>query len=195
MEELFIDINMYVEKFLLDAGILAPIFSSILILVESFLPMLPLVLFISINFVAFGSFFGFIISWILSVIASFIVYLLVRKGLHKWFTKKVENSKKMTQIYKFVNNIELTKLTVIMALPLTPSSLVNLAAGLSNISKRKYLTALIISKMFIVIFWGFLGTGLLETFTNPLKILQVGVMLVASYIISYFVSKKLKIKL
>ncbi len=195
MEDIFINLNQAIENFFIDAGILAPIFSCLLIIVESLLPILPLVLFISINFIAFGPLLGFLISWIFTVIASYLVYILVKKGLHKWFTKKIANNNKLEFFNQVVNNLTLPKLTVILAMPFTPSSFVNIAAGLTNMNQTKYLISLLVGKLFTVFFWGFLGSSLLEIFSNPKKMIVVLIMLSLSYIISYIIGKKLDINI
>jgi uncharacterized protein YhhL (DUF1145 family) len=46
----------------------------------------------------------------------------------------------------------------------------------------KYLKALIIGKIFMVYFWGFVGTSLIESLTNPASLIKViGIMLIAFF--------------
>ena len=79
---------------------------------------------------------------------------------------------------------------MIIALPFTPSFLVNIAAGLSNVNKRKYIIALLVGKIFLVIFWGFVGTSLISSFKNPINLLYISLLLGACFIVSKIVSKK-----
>jgi membrane protein DedA with SNARE-associated domain len=58
---------------------------------------------------------------------------------------------------------------------------------------KKFLTALLIGKISLVYFWGFIGTSLIESFENPIIILKITLVILVAYIISKLVSKKLKL--
>ena len=69
---------------LLDSlGVLAPFLSAFLIVIESIIPVLPLFVFITFNFYIFGAFFGFLISYALTVLGCNIAFILSRKYLKK----------------------------------------------------------------------------------------------------------------
>ena len=51
----------------------------LLIMLESMIPILPLAVFIALNIMTFGSLFGFLISWIATVIGCMISFTLCRK--------------------------------------------------------------------------------------------------------------------
>jgi uncharacterized membrane protein YdjX (TVP38/TMEM64 family) len=89
-----------------------------------------------------------------------------------------------------IDKIKLESLTVIIAIPFTPAFLVNIAAGLSKIPFKKFLTALLIGKIFLVLFWGFVGTSLVESLTNPVALVKTLILLFMAFIISKIVSKK-----
>ena len=55
---------------------------------------------------------------------------------------------------------------------------------------KKYLYALLIGKIFLIIFWGFIGTSLINSFKNPINLLYIIIMLIICYIISKLVSKR-----
>ena len=73
-------------------------------------------------------------------------------------------------------SISFEKLCIIIALRFTTQFLINIAAGLANMSKKKYLYAIIIGKIFLVIFWGFIGTSLINSIKNPINILYIMVI-------------------
>ena len=86
------------------------------------------------------------------------------------------------------------ELTVIIAIPFTPAFLVNIAAGLSNMSYKKFIGSLLIGKVFLVYFWGFVGVSLIESIKNPIYLVRVGILVLVAYIISKIVSRKLRIE-
>jgi uncharacterized membrane protein YdjX (TVP38/TMEM64 family) len=184
------NIDNYINTFLLSMGIYGPIFGCFLILIESMVPILPLFVFITINFLEFGYFFGFIISWIFTVLGSLLSFLIFRKKIRTWFTKKMYNNKKIKSFMNLFAKMKFESLTLIIALPTTPAFLVNIAAGLSKIPTKKYLCILLIGKIFLVLFWGFVGTSIVESLTNPVSFLKVVILLISSYVTSKIVSKK-----
>ena len=93
-----------------------------------------------------------------------------------------------------INKLKLEELVLILAIPFTPAFLVNIVAGLSSMKKEKFIIAIIISKIFLVYFWGFVGTTILESLTNPIKILQVLALSIIAFIISKIVNKKFNIE-
>ena len=58
---------------------------------------------------------------------------------------------------------------------------------------KKYMIAILISKIFLVYFWGVVGTGLLESLHNPSSIITVVVMMIVAYVFSIIIKKVLKI--
>ena len=166
-----------------------------LILIEAFIPILPLGAFVTLNINAFGTFPGLLISWSASVIGSYIMYLLCyyvsNKIIYKFIKEKTKEKilEKTTRFQK----IKLTSLVLIITLPFTPSCFINLLAGISNVSKEKYLISLIIGKAFNIIFWGYIGMSLIESLTNIKAIIFIIIILLIAYLISKIISKKFKI--
>ena len=51
---------------------------------------------------------------------------------------------------------------MILTLPFTPSFLINILGGLSGMSKEKFIIAVLIGKLFEIIFWGYIGMSLID---------------------------------
>ena len=189
----FNELSEIINEFLLSMGILAPIFSSILIVLEGVLAFLPLFVFITINMLVLGSFFGFFVSWICTTIGSFLTFYLCRKGFHDFFQNKINNHKIILKYNKLIDNLTFVKLVLFVAIPFMPSFFINVGAGLSNIPLKKYLYALILGKIFVVIFWGYIGCNLVECLTNPLELIKVILLIVIAYVIAKVVNKKFEL--
>ena len=188
MEEI---INSFVNNVTSTMSSLGIISGIILIILESIIPVLPLGVFIALNVITFGEVVGFFISWISTIIGCMLAFYLSRKLGNRIFRKK-KNTKKRELIEKAQNkvgNMSLSNLVLILAVPFTPAFAVNIGAGLSNIKPRKYLLALIIGKIPIVYFWGFIGKSLLESITDPYTIAQILGMLIIAYLVSKLVNK------
>jgi len=167
----------------------------LLVLLEAFLPMLPLGVFVGLNINAFGFLPGVLVSWTANVFGSYIAYLffyfISQKVLYK-FLKNKTIKKIDEQINKF-NKIKITKLVSIITLPFTPSCFINLLAGISKMSHEKYLSALIIGKAFMITFWGYIGKSFIESMRDIKAIIYIVLILILSYVISKIVSKKMNI--
>lgn len=174
-------------------GVYGPILGSLFIVLESIIPPLPLFVFITINFIAFGKILGFIISWICTIIGCLISYFLVKKFLRNFVVRKIKNIDLLTRCMNYIENLSLTKVTVILSIPFTPAFMMNIAAGLVGMNFKKFFIAILISKVFLVYFWGVVGTGLVESFQNPSSLITVVVIILLAYLVSLIIKKVFKI--
>lgn len=194
MFEVFSKLNELLNSFLLNLGIYGPILACFLIMFESVVPILPLFVFITINFIYFGPILGFILSWLFTVLGCILSFFLFRKKMRHWFSKKIEKHSKFQKMMKNINHLKCEQLTTLIAIPATPAFLVNVCAGLSKITFKKFLVSLSIGKIFLVLFWGIVGTSMIEALTHPIALIKVLILIVSSYICSKIVSKKLNIE-
>lgn len=196
LSDILINLDAYTEMFLSSLGIWGAIFSCLLITVESILPILPVCVFITLVFYTFGNFFGFLISWIFTCLGCLLSFMLFRSKVKGWFERKILNKKDRKQLQKFmkyIENISFSGLAILVAIPFTPASVVNVAAGLSNMPRKKFITAIMIGKLFMVYFWGYIGTTLIECFTHPIYLVRILFLLLAAFVISKVVNKYLKL--
>lgn len=194
MIEFMGNIDNLINQFLLSIGIYGPILGCFLILTESIFPILPLFVFITINFLVFGPLVGFIISWIFTVLGCLLSFFLFRKKIKNWFEDKIKNHSKFKKIMNMIEHVKCEQLTSIIAVPFTPAFLVNIAAGLSKMPFKKFCIALLIGKIFLVLFWGFVGTSLVQSLTHPIALLKVIILIAFAYICSKIISKKFNIE-
>lgn len=169
-------------------------FGILLIILESIIPALPLGVFIAFNMLAFGGMLGFVISWIATCIGCVLSYFFFSKLFSKYIMKRASKKEKLDKIVKRMTNINFSKLVLIVALPFTPAFLVNIACGLVKVNFKKFLASILIGKISIVYFWGFVGKSLLQSITDIKTLIIVLLLLLVSYILSKIVSKKLEIE-
>ena len=189
-------INTFIEhstEIISNGGILLGI---LLIALESFIPILPLSVFVALNTHTFGLLPGILMSWLSTCLGCYISYLIfyyvlnniIYKHLSKKTMKKVDKA-----IDKF-QNISLSNLTVIITLPFTPAFLINILAGVSGMRKKKFLLAILIGKIFMISFWGYIGKSLVESMTDITTIIIMSIMIVIAYILSKIIGKKANIE-
>ncbi len=167
-------------------------FGFILIFLESFLPILPLGVFVALNVNAFGGIVGIVLSWIATCLGCFVSFTffsfvsekLLMRVLSEKTLKKIEKS-----ISKF-RSISFSNLVLIIALPFTPAFLINIICGIARMSRRKFIVAILIGKVFMLIFWGYVSKSFIESMTDINTIIIISLMLIVAYVISKIVSKK-----
>lgn len=193
MNKIINDFVTYSTTLLSNYG---PIAGIILIIVESIIPILPLSVFITLNMVSYGSIFGFFISWLSTIVGCMISFTLFRslfrKKLYKFLKKKKLD--KLENVMKSISNISFSNLVLFIAIPFSPAFLINIAAGLSQIKTNKFFLSLIIGKMIMVYFWGYIGTSLLESLSDITVLFKIAFLLVGAYVLSKLFEKKLKVK-
>lgn len=188
-------INTFIEystNVISNGGVLLGMF---LIIIESFIPVLPLSVFVALNTHTFGLLPGILMSWVSTCIGCFISYSIfyyasnnvIYKHLSKKTMKKVDKA-----IDKF-KNISLSNLTVIITLPFTPAFLINILSGVSGMSRKKFLVAILIGKVFMISFWGYIGKSLVESMTDITTIIIMSIMIIIAYVLSKAVGKKANI--
>ena len=183
-------LNDLLEAFLLDAGVLAPIFSTLLVFLEGIFAFLPLFIFITVNVLTLGPILGGIVSWIFTVLGCFTTFYLCRKGFSGLFERKLGNKEKIKHFMDVVSNLNFCKLVLIISIPFAHSFFINVGASLCKINTKKYFYALLVGKIFVVIFCGYIGSNLVECLTNPLAFIKVVALLVAAYVLGRIVNKK-----
>ena len=189
-------INNLIEYFVGIMTNLGPLSGILLIVLESILPFLPLSVFIALNGASFGYVFGFIISWLSTCVGCALSFFIFRKLFQSKFENLISKKDKIKikKVKKRFDNIKLSTLVLIIALPFTPAFAVNIAAGLSKMSFRKFIVAILIGKLSIVYFWTYIGKSLIESMMDLKTIITVILLLIVSYIVSKLINRKLNIE-
>lgn len=172
------------------AGIWGGFVSCALIIIEPLLPFLPMFIFVTVNLLIFGYVIGFILSYICSVLGCLLFYVVVNKLLSKRAKKFYKDKQGINSLITKYKKIKFETLTTIISLPFTPGVMINLFAAISDMPLKKYMAAEAIAKIFITIFWGFIGVSLIRCFESPKYLLIIILMLISGYVISKIVNKK-----
>lgn len=168
-----------------------PASGFLIIILESIIPILPLGAFIALNNIVFGPLWGFIISWVATIIGCLMSFYAFRLGFSGLLYKNVKIDGKVHRFMNYVSTINLAQLTLLVALPFTPAFVINIACGISKVKFTKYLISIIIGKLSIVYFWGYIGTSFLESIKNPMILLEITALLGIAYVISRLIQKYL----
>ncbi len=190
MEYINLFVN-YCTEIITNGGFLI---GMIIVILESIIPIMPLGIFIALNANAFGLIPGIIISWIATCIGCFISYTLfyyLSDKLEHLFSKKLR--RKIEKNIDKYQKIELSKLVVILTLPFTPAFVVNIICGMIRLNRKKFITAILIGKIFVSFFWAYIGKSLIESISDISTLITIAVMIVIAYGLSKLIGKETKI--
>lgn len=153
------------------------IIAFLLPFIEAFLPILPIALFAVVNVNTYGLFLGFIITWLGAFCGAYIVFLLVRKyGQHR-FLRHLNNHPHTLKFIRRIDEKGVVPLFILLCFPFTPSSLINVVAGLSTITMKQYLFAVLIGKAVMLLMLSFIGNDIYSFVREPKKSIIVAIVL------------------
>ncbi|MDM5226663.1 TVP38/TMEM64 family protein [Cytobacillus sp. NJ13] len=168
-----------------------PLPGILLPMLEAFLPFLPLVLFVMANASAFGLWLGFLYSWLGAVAGALLVFLLVRKYGQKRLLRFLKKHKQVQKLMKWVEKHGFGPLFILLCFPFTPSAVVNIVAGLSNISIAQYMLAVLSGKIVMIFTISFVGYDIKSLVTQPIRTAIVALVI----FILWYVGKIIEIKM
>ncbi len=149
--------------------IIGTFIALLLPMIEAFLPFLPLAAFVVANATAYGLWLGFLLSWGGAVIGSYCVFLIIRKYGHNRFFGFITNRPSIQKLIRWVEMQGFTPLFILLCFPFTPSSVVNVVAGLSNLKKKSYLLTIMSAKFVMILVISWIGSDLQSLITKPWK--------------------------
>ncbi|CAM4089158.1 hypothetical protein BAMA_17155 [Bacillus manliponensis] len=160
-------------------------------MIEAIIPALPLILFVMANAAAFGLGFGFLYSWIGSVLGALIVFSVIRRFGRSRFFSFVNKHEKVRKAMMWIERKGFAPIFILFCFPFTPSALINVVAGLSRISKRQFVLALGLGKFVMIFVLSYIGHDLMSFIYNPIKTVVVAI----AVFILWYVGKKIEVKL
>lgn len=170
---------------------LGPLIGILLPFLEALLPFLPLVVIVVANASSYGLWIGFLLSWIGTVLGSYVVFLIVRKfGKHPKLKRFIQKEN-VQKLIKWVDMRGLSPLFILLCFPFTPSVLVNIVAGLSHIKKKYYFIVLLAGKFVMILSMSVLGYDVSSFIKNPLKLVLVVIAVILLWVISKVVERRL----
>ena len=180
---------------IMSTEIYGVVFSCLIIIVESIVPIIPILVFISINFMLLGNVMGFLVSWISVIIGCLISYFIFKNGLGNHFENLTQNREKIKKYTKLFKHISTDKLLLIVACPFTPAFIVNIVAGLVKMDFKKYFIAIVLGKISLVIYSAYIGLSFVESLTNPFAIVKIILVMLFIYIAYILMKKTLKLNI
>lgn len=171
--------------------ILGPLAPILLAMVESLIPMLPLVAIVTLNVAAHGMVLGFLYSWIGSALGSTLVFLFFRRLVKPYALRFADRHPKVAKAQEWVNGrLKWQALFFIIIMPFTPSSFVNFAVGVSDFDEKLYIKVMITAKIIMLVLLSLFGQSVVQAIKNPAFLIVAGLLAFVLYLISKYINRK-----
>lgn len=182
----------YITELLAKYESLGPLPGLLLPFIEAFLPFLPLVVFVFANSGAYGLLLGFIYSWIGSSLGSIAVFLLIRRFGHRKLLVRIKQNKQVVRVTSWVNRRGFGPIFLLLCFPFSPSAVINVVAGLSNLNVFRFSLAVVMGKAVMIFSVAYIGSSILEFAENPLRTVVVIVAILLFWMIGNFIEKRIE---
>lgn len=138
--------------------------------VETFIPILPLVVIVLANAAAYGLWKGFLFSWIGVCLGSIIIFAISRRYGKNFSLKIQRKSTRAKSFFKWIEKKGFTPIFILSCFPFSPSFIVNIVSGFSGIPIRTYLIAKLSGKAFMIFLVSLIGSDIFTIFQHPWKL-------------------------
>lgn len=132
------------------------------VLVQTVVPFVPFVFVAGANVLAFGLVKGFVINYTMAVFGSWIAFFFARHFGHDWAERKLAKFAAVRQFSRRMETHGFFYVLVGRLIPVLPSTVISLAAGVSSVKPRHFIAATIIGKLPMIVLESFIGHDLLH---------------------------------
>src|SRR5690625_3291167 len=159
-----------------------------------FLYLFSFFLFFNVNRFAYCLLEWFIYSWISSVLGSITVFLVIRKLGYKRIFQKIRKNKTVLQVTNWVEYHGFGPLFILLCFPFSPSSVINVVAGISKVSKLQFFLAVILGKSIMIFSMAYVGSSVMEFAKSPIRTTIILVSIVIFWSFGKYIEGKMKQK-
>ncbi|MFT8320165.1 MAG: VTT domain-containing protein [Bacillus sp. (in: firmicutes)] len=151
-----------VSSFLKENYYYALIFSLFLMIIQNSFTIIPLLVVISINYYSFGFLYGFIWSWISSILAAIVIFLAVR-----YWLKDISLPKKYADLLEKIESKGIYYVIYGRIFPFFPTSILNIMAGTSTVPLKTFVLGTAIGNFFYFFVLALIPLGFLSSDIHP----------------------------
>lgn len=177
-------------NFIRSMGILAPVFSILLMVFQSIAAPIPSFLITGANGMVFGYVWGSLLSWFGAMLGALVSYYLAKKFGFKFVEKRFKGNKLNTILNKITGPYGFMFILLTRLIPLISFDLISFLAGLSGIKLRTFLLATGIGMIPGTIAYTVVGHDLLNFQDNINRNLIITGVITLFVLIGFFIKKK-----
>lgn len=183
------EIIAYIKHF----QILAPLVGFVLIVMQAQIPYIPYFILAAANGIIFGFWPGFIINWLAAITGALMNFYIARMLGQNWLARHIKPDR-LHSIQKISLEKGFVSILIGRLIPVIPASLINAAAGISEVKVSTFLVASAIGKLPFVFIYTFLGYEIINAkyFSRYISLAALFIIL-AIIILKTILSKRSKL--
>ncbi|MGL4912236.1 MAG: TVP38/TMEM64 family protein [Romboutsia sp.] len=174
-----------------DHKMLSAIVGFILIVLETFAPILPLMAIVLANAFVLGMWMGFLVSWVGSSIASIILYYVAKKFSKMKFFTRYESNIKVVKIKSWIKKQGFNSIFISYACPFIPDFLITTTSGFAEFDIKTFISGMVCGKFIMFLLISYIGEDVGSLFSNPKKIVVFSIAILISWIVGQRVNNKI----
>lgn len=172
---------------LTDHKVLAIIIGFLLVMLETFAPILPLIAIVLANAFVLGMWMGFLVSWVSSAIASIILYYIANRFSRLKYIQKYKSKEQVKRVTSWIHRQGFNTIFISYACPFIPDFLVTISSGFAGTEIKNYISGMVFGKFVMFLLISYIGEDLDKVFQEPIKI----VVFILAVIISWILGRKI----
>lgn len=158
-----------------------PLPGILLPLLESFLPILPLLVFVAANANIYGFWLGSLYSWLGVCGGAAALFWIARKLGRRFGSWARRRFPKADRFFHWIEDKGFTPIFLLACFPFSPSALINIVSGLSNVSFRSFMLAIMLGKAVMILGVSLLSFDISKIATEPWRPILTVVLVVAMW--------------
>ncbi|MGP4041872.1 TVP38/TMEM64 family protein [Gracilibacillus sp. D59] len=171
---------------------LGPIPGFLLPFIESFLPFLPVIVFVMTNAAAYGLVEGFLLSWSGASSGAIAVFMLVRRFKHIRLLQWISRNKQVTKVTNWLERHGFGPLFLLLCFPFSPSAVINLVAAISGVGFYQFVLAVLLGKGVMILTISSIGDSIVSFAQNPVKTIVLAIGISILWIAGKYIEKRLQ---
>lgn len=170
---------------------LSIIVGFILIVLETFAPILPLTAIVVANAFVLGMWTGFLVSWLGSSIASIILYYVSKKFFNIQIFSKYETNIKVIKIKSWIKKQGFNSIFISYACPFIPDFLITITSGFTDFDIKTFIPGMVCGKFIMFLLISYIGEDFSTLFLNPKKVFIFLFAILVSWIFGQRINNKI----
>lgn len=128
-------------------GIYGKLMGMALVFLQTVFPFIPFVVVASANVAIFGIKLGFIVNYTMSCLGAVACFLISRYFAHDWVAQRLHRFAAIQQFSERMERHGFFYVLIGRLIPIFPSSVINLGAGLTRMSTGSFIVATLLGKL------------------------------------------------
>ena len=103
---------------------------------------------------------------------------------------KIKRNRHVKRVMKVVEERGFSMLFILLCFPFSPSAIINVVAGLSNIKLKPFILAVFLGKAVMIFSIAYIGSSIVEFYRNPVKTIIIIVCISVFLAAGKFIEKR-----